>query len=880
MKNSIIKHFSNHFFAFVLSMGFLLLFTSSLKAQSFQLQTQYARISVNGKGYITSIKEKKTGKEYCPKGMASALMSLHNDKQYILPSKAIFNIAQKEVVITYTNGSVAKIKIDQNQNYLRFQLLSLAPRNGVENIVWGPYKTNISKTIGEIISVVRSEDFAIGILGLNDNTISGPPTESSAYYYIHSPDPKKYPLPQHLKEGQTFPIGGDGINDVAFYSQPEEYFRMNYGNGALLEPAFGSSICMHSRDRKKERMIRFPVYPEGVDPKANAPRYQLVSPVNADFIGSAIAFYACPDSLGLNTIEKIVIKEGLPHIKTDGKWIKDPAAFRPDIAWWGTHDSLASYANQLGLKSVQDEGWGEYYPNPANRWGKRKISLNGGSSMSIPEYGALMKKNGIQYGLHTLCEFLQPNNNSDVSPVPSDSLAIMLRTTITKNLSASDTIITVADTSYFNEFGGWEGNHTNVLKIGKELIEYNGITRTKPYTFLNVKRGFHGTTRGNYPAGTTIVKLQPNCYHGFAPDMNLQEVYADYYGRWLTEGGMDYIDFDGLESCLYQGHGQYSFKRFFRGLFDSYHRNGGKYLRVMGSAIGEGSWHYMSVCNVGGGDHMFSPVLNKWGIEGKDIRYAWESSYFPATFGIQNYSGDWSVYDAENLQAKSIGWNATYMLGLSQQAVENSAEKAAIFKSYRTWENARALQLFSKAHKEKLKDLNYKFHLEHNGERSFTLFTVKENRFRNLEYLPGAQPLVLQNEFEAQPLELAIRVQGAKDVIADGIRIKLDKGEELVVDKKLSSGQFIMYKNNSLYIADKNRNKLEEIKVTKPLSIEKGQSNISVQALHNANDKVKLELVVSVIGKGEKINGKSLDGKEQAFKKSGMGYAIKDNTKE
>ncbi|WP_448635080.1 hypothetical protein [Pedobacter panaciterrae] len=362
--------------------------------------------------------------------------------------------------------------------------------------------------------------------------------------------------------------------------------------------------------------------------------------------------------------------------------------------------------------------------------GRKKVNFKSAPAMTIPEYGALMKEKGIRWGLHTLCEFLQPDNNSDVAPVPNDSLSIMQRTVITKQLSPQDTVITVADRAYFNEFGGWEGNHTNVLKIGKELIEYNGITETKPYTFLNVKRGFHGTTRGSFGLGTTIVKLQPNCYHGFAPDMNLQEVYADFYGKWLVDGGMDYIDFDGLESCIYQGHGQYSFKRFFGKLFESYKRNGGKYLRVMGSAVGEGSWHYMSVCNVGGGDHMFSPVNNKWGIEGKDMRYVFESSYLPATFGIINLDSEWTMYDAENLQAKSIGWDATYMLGLSERAVENCSEKNAIFKAYRTWENLRSEIDFSKTLKEKLKDLNYKFHLEQTGKKhlSYTPYvkTVSE----------------------------------------------------------------------------------------------------------------------------------------------------------
>ena len=318
-----------HFISRVLSIcaGIIpgLLGISDLQAQTFQLQTQYARVSVDSKGFITSIKDKKRGVEYCPKGMSSALMSLYSKGQYILPEKAVYNTVKHEIVLTFKNGGEARIKAQQKQQYLRFQLLSLTKETEVDNIVWGPYKTTISQIIGDVLGVVRNDDFAIGLLGVDDNTTSGPPTGgdmSFMYYFIHSPDAKKYPLPPNLKEGQTFNIGGDGINDVAFYSQPEEYYRMNYGNGATLEPAFGSTVCMHSRNRRKEQMIRFPVLPDNLDGKANSARYQLVLPADAGFIGSTMAFYACPDSLGLKTIEKIVLNEGLPHPEMDGKWIK------------------------------------------------------------------------------------------------------------------------------------------------------------------------------------------------------------------------------------------------------------------------------------------------------------------------------------------------------------------------------------------------------------------------------------------------------------------------------------------------------------------------------------------------------------------------------
>jgi hypothetical protein len=830
------------------------------QGQTIRLSTGYAVISIDDKGFITSLRAKGTGKEYCPAGLSSPLISLEAGGRVTLPEKAVYNAARHEIVLTFNREALATVSVEARGSYLRLQLKTLSGITGVDNIIWGPYKTSISRTIGDIIGVVRDGKFAIGMLGLNDNTTAGAPTDgdmSFMYYYIHSPDPVRYPLPPSLKEGQTFAIGGDGSNDVAFFSHPEEYYQMNVGEGARLEPLYGSSICMHSRDRRKQQMIRFPYYPAGLDGGLNSPRHQLVLPVEADLIGSAVALYACPDSLGLKTIESVVVHEGLPHPTIDGKWIKDPAAFRPDIAWYGVHDSLISYAHQLKLTSVQDEGWGEYYPDRADRWGRNTVEFTGKTPMTIPAYGQLMQKEGIRWGLHTLCEFLQPGRNSDVAPVPSDSLGIMMRTTLSQALSVDDTVIAVVDTLYFNEFGGWEGNHTNVLKIGKELIAYDGITTTRPYVFLHVKRGAYKTMKGSYPAGATVDKLQPNCYRGFAPDMGLQEVYGDYYGRFLAEGGMDYIDFDGLESCMYQGHGEYSFKRFFRSLFDSYYKHGGKYLRIMGSSVYEGNWHYMSVCNIGGDNHMFDPVTNKWGIEGKDMRNVFQGSYLPVTFGIVAYSSDWSLYDVENLQAKSIGWDATYMLGLSQQEIESSPEKAAFFRAYRTWENVRAAQLFQGRWKRRLADLRYKYHLEQLGPRSFVLYPVRECRWTDLPLSKDAPALSVKNELGRQPLDLAIRIHCPGEGQVNGLTIKFANEKPWTIDHQLKDGDFIIYKHKKLYVADRHRRKIADLMSPGLIMLPPGSSTlrVSLSDLTGPNkEKIMLQVVVTVVGKGEPVD--------------------------
>lgn len=696
---------------------------SLLKAQEFQLKTKHINMKIDRRGYICSLKSNKTSKEYIPEGKAPALLNLYKNETYISPVEASYDMNLSQMTLRFNNGSVATLQVKPKEDYIVMTLLALNPHSDIENIVWGPYHTTISKTIGEIISVVRDDEFAIGIMALDDNTTSGEPCNGDMYqggYIIHSPDPQKYPLPDSLEEGQRFRVGGDGNNDIAFYSHPEDYYRFILGNGAVIQPEFGSSIVLHSRDRSKPYTILYPHFNDF--PGLKSPRHMDVDTVNVDYIGSSIAFYGCPDEQGLKVIEQIVRNEGLPYVTREGIWVKDPASFRTDIAWSGAQDSLISYANQLHIKAVQDEGLGEYYVNPADRWAGKKVTLNG-QKVDICEYTKQLNANGIAYGLHTLTEFVQPHS-SDVQPIPNDGLCTVLRTKLARSVSLSDTLICVADTSYLNEHGAWDDNGTNVLKIGKELITYEGVTTTLPYTLTGVKRGAYKTIATSHIEGEEVAKLQINCYHGFIPNLCLQDEYADFYAKWLIDGGMNYIDFDGYESFTYQGHGQYSFKRFMRRMFDSFKLLGGGYLRVMGSCVFEGNWHYMSVCNIGGGNHMFNPVTNKWGIEGKDFRYALRSNYFPCTFGIQNFSPEWTVQVVENLQSKAIAWDATYMLGLSEAAVEKCPRKYELFKAFRTWEDARIANVFPASLKEEMQKEENKYHLERLNDKTWKMYRV------------------------------------------------------------------------------------------------------------------------------------------------------------
>jgi hypothetical protein len=167
----------------------------------------------------------------------------------------------------------------------------------------------------------------IGLLSLNDATTGGPSNtigDAAPFeYLIHSPDAKRFPLPAHLKEGQHFTIGGNGINDIAFYSYPEEYYRIIYGNAAGVDSLGRISVVQHAADRTKSKNIFFSLMPRM---EVNKPVHQEIQAIpGVDYIGSKVALWGCPDTIALmSVIQTIVLSEDLPYPALNGKWVQRP----------------------------------------------------------------------------------------------------------------------------------------------------------------------------------------------------------------------------------------------------------------------------------------------------------------------------------------------------------------------------------------------------------------------------------------------------------------------------------------------------------------------------------------------------------------------------
>ena len=827
------------------------------------MQTRHATVNIDAKGFISSLKAKTTGKDYTPAGRPSPLLSLHQsgrpNDELIKPTAATIDAAQQSITLTYPNGSIATVKAEAKGDYFRFQLVSLTAREQIDNVVWGPLDTTISGKIGDLIGVVRDPDFAIGMMGIDDNTIAGPVTDGDCYsmgYVVHSPDPQKYPVPPELKEGQWVNIGGNGISDTAFFSRPEKYFQYVCGNGAKVEPAFGSSVAYHSRDRTRSHVHLYSLLP-GFE--RSRPRHMVSDPVpGVDFIGSTVALYACPDDQGLKTLEKLTLGEGLPYITDrDGVWVRDPAARRPVIYWKGTVDKAIEYTKELGLKDISRDT-GEYYPGSVfgtfvegkgydKSWPGRSVGFTDGRSMHYKEYGPLAWKEGLTHGgLHAMCMFLQ--GGAAIQSI--ERLQTVCRTKLAKDISATDTEIVVTDPSFLDEKGTWSGgdDNSNYLRIGTEMLRYEGISETAPWTLKGVKRG-HSTKALAHKAGDELAKLHQNVYHGFVPDMPKMLEFADFYASLMHQNNMDIIDFDGFESLISSNHGYYAVRVFCRRFFDTYHKlTGGKWPLITTSNVFPGSWEYLNYCNVGAGTHMLDPVTGKRPIQGRDLGDGWSNSWFPPTFGKQGWSPKWSMYDVENLQAKAIGWDATYALVVTQEVLDGIPDRVEVFKAFRAWQDARTAKVFTEAQKEKLRDPAYKFHLEQTGEKTFTLYPVTETR-SGWVTMENAAKVAVTNASEEQSLWFDLMI----DSVSNSAVIALPDGGQIKCTDKLERQHRIICRGDRAWLTDKAGKKIADLEMSQPAKLAPGESQLGVHLEMEKPGKIRIALTTYTLGKGEPL---------------------------
>lgn len=796
-------------------------------AAQVNFKTRHWSLQLDATGKLTSMRSITLQKEFLVKEKAASLMSIKKDGK-IIPSKSCtWKAKNGELILTYPQADVeARLKVQQRDNYISFELLQLTKPETVELILWGPYPINIADTVGEVVGVVRNKEFAIGIQALNIKTLGGYPNNESDIE----------PSYDVFEGGNKVDVKQDDIN--------KQLFR-----GDVARPTeFGSVLQAYCRSRNKDRIIENWGHSSYLAPAFN----------DGGVIGSKIALFGVPVAEALPVLSQIEVKEGLPHPLLDGEWSKQTVRASESylIMDFGVDNlqEAITVTQQAGLRYL-------YHGDPFETWGHFKLQ-----SKAFPQNWVSMKqcvaeaeKKGIRLGLHTLSNFIT-TNDPYVTPVPDKRLAKVGYSQLSAAVDAQTKEIPIEDPVFFNQF---QNNTLKSVVTGNEIIRYETVSASAPWKLLNCQRGAFGTTAAAHSKGDSIGKLMDHPYKVFLTNYALQEEMAKTITRLFNETGLMQISFDGLEGCWSSGMGQYARQLFTKTWFDNLKPE------LKGKVINDASnpghyfWHIYTRMNWG----------EPWyaGFRESQLQLRLKNQQFfrrnlmPSMLGWFSLRPETTPEDIEWMLAMGAGYNAGFGLSTSLETLRRHGKKDEMLALIKVWEGARMKGVFSEAQKEQMRSLKHEFHLEETAN-GYKLTPIYNAYFKHTQQLkqPG-EPVFSTFEFTnpatAQPVSFILTLATGKefdpDVSFDHISITINQQDALLLPVSLKRNQVIKCDGKTVQLYNKQWQLLQTIELKKTLPVlSNGINEIIFDGKYSGENGADVKLEIRAAGTPEMIQNK------------------------
>ncbi|WP_126249124.1 hypothetical protein [Chitinophaga rhizosphaerae] len=803
----------------------LTLLAGSAATAQVSFKTKQWQFGLDGAGKVTSMKSLALNKEFLVPAEATALLSVKKDGAVHAPRTCTWNPKKSELALSYPQTGVeAVVKVQSNDQYLRFELTKISPAEKVDLVLWGPYPTSIADTVGEVVGVVRNPEFAIGIQALNIKTLGGYPNNES-----------------DVEPSYDVFEGGNKV-DVKEDDLHKQLFR-----GDVARPtAFGAVLQAYCRNRGKDRIIE------------NWGHTAYLAPAFKDggVTGSKIALFGVATADVLPTISRIELKEGLPHPMLDGVWGKQArhASESYLIMNFGNanlQDAIA-VTKQAGLRYL-------YHGDPFEQWGTFKLHPR-----DFPQNWASMrqavetaKAKGVRLGVHTLSNFIT-TNDPYVTPVPDPRLAKVGYSKLSGPINATEKEIGIADPTFFNQF---QNNTLKAAVVGNEIIRYGSVSTSAPWKLLDCERGSFGTQPAAHAQNDSIGKLMDHGYKVFLTNYALQEEMAKTIARLFNETGLMQISFDGLEGCHSSGMGQYARQMFAQTWYDQLSPE------LKGKVINDASmpghffWHVYTRMNWG----------EPWyaGFRESQLQLRLKNQQFyqrnlmPSMLGWFSLRPETTVEDIEWMLAMGAGYNAGFGLSTSLETLKKHGKKDEVLALISTWEQARMQNVFTEAQKAQMRSLQHEFHLEATANNAYRLTPVYNAYFRHQQQLkqpgePVFSTFKFNNTGDVQPVSFMITLAPTKesdpDVTFDQISIAINRQDALVLPVSLKRNQFLKCDGKSVQLFNRQWQLQETIQLANPLPIlSSGTNEIMFDGKYSGENGADVKLEIRAKGKPEMI---------------------------
>ena len=780
----------------ILFTGLICLSNISIAQQSFT--SGELKMSLNKQGSITELSNSLTGKNYLSLDTLSPLITLiSNDIRY-KPTSMTYDKIQKKITLGYpTTGVSIDVRVSSKNTHLVLEIIRAAPERMIDAIVWGPFPNTISKTIGEIIGVVRDGEISLGIQVLNIKTLGG-----------------DYPT----REGSTW---ARGI--------------------AAVPSKWGSKLQAYSINRDRDRFV---------DAWGGLYKNMPVKALKGEtVVGSKIAIFSCKESITFNRLEQIEIAENLPHPTVNGVWFKKSNLYGKSymISSYGEKDidEMIGYTKRAGLVSLYHEGpfksWGNFVLNP-DQFPNGKDGLKN----CVDKAHAA----GLYLGMHTLTNFIN-TNDPYVSPAPDKRLSVTGSSTLTKSIDAEQNTIEVASPEYFNDE---KGNNLHTVKIGSELIRYKSVSSTAPYILLDCQRGAFGTVQSAHLAGESVGKLFDHSYNVFFPNLDMQREVAKNITKLMNETGVDHLDLDGHEGALASGQGDYALELFAKDVYDQV-----KHDFIIGTSLSKTFyWHIGSYYNWGepwyGG---FKESMQQYRIDNQGL---FDRNYMPHMLGWYLLAENTTLPEMEWMLSRAAGYNAGFAMVARPAALRKNSQSNLLLDAIREWEMARNGNAFSKAQQEALKNPKNEFHLEKRDEGKWTLHqyamspVFTREKFERQPGEPTHTTWNLQYPWKEQPLQFRMQITGETGSVKN-IKMQIDKYKELLFPVELAFGESLVCDGTeTIRLYDKNGKPKGSFKLqNKPPSVAPGAHIILIDSDFAGDETPKIEVQFKGLSSSEDI---------------------------
>ncbi|OUP79390.1 hypothetical protein B5F07_21975, partial [Lachnoclostridium sp. An169] len=626
-----------------------------------QIHAGLLNITLDSHGNVTNLVSELDGTDYYnlePDNQVRSLVSLIAEYNIETPTSLSYDEENGKLTFGFASiNAEAVVAVEDNGNYTSLTLEEVTKPDSVslQAVLWGPVKTTIT-TGGQTVGTAYDDEYAIGMHMLNGKTIGGWPIEYKEDFYAPNLEP------------------------VNGYADPR-VTRCIYNNTAAFS-TWGSALQAYSWDYTQDTIRTVSSYQE------TAQLQPAMTGEHADelasMIGSSIAVYGTRSDNILNVISDIETTEGLPHPTINGVWQKESIETAQDFlvfndAIWGNVANDAQMANAAGIKVL----YGQYGASgPWTSDGSFQFNGNfGGSDENAKAMVEEAAQYGVYLGTHTLSNLISYHDGK-ATPEATDMLSYAGFAELTRDVSASDTTIYVADGYPFSdEVVGASGGRKEV-RIGTEFLTYTQCSQISDdeWALTGCSRGGNGTAAADHDKGVNAYKLW-YYYGSLVGGWESLDPVMDRLDTVFNEVGIHAMSYDSFESTKMSVYSTLLPRLYME---EVYYNN-----KAAGNADGfitEASdmntsvWDVHSRISWGESNTPLNQMLNY-------LSY-YRQNFFPAMLGWSYDHGNHGGYSEANLLmnlAMKGGWNAGTGWYVNRNTFNQYPHMAEMIK---TWNNA------------------------------------------------------------------------------------------------------------------------------------------------------------------------------------------------